>query len=214
MLSWHVPEEALLPLVPQGTALDLHGGRAYASLVGLRFLDARLLGAAVPGHRDFPEVNLRFYVRRGERRGVAFVKELVPRRALAWVARVAYGERYHAVPMRCRADEARVEYAWREAGRAHVLAATPVGPWREPRGLDAFIADHLHGYVGGRGGTREYEVEHPPWRVRAVEDALVDVDARTVYGALGAHLRGPPASAFVAEGSPVAVRWPVRLPPA
>lgn len=214
MLSWEVPERVLAPHAPPGTVVDLHEGKAYASLVGFLFLDTRLLGVPVPGHRDFPEVNLRHYVRRGERRGVAFARELVPRRALAWVANAAYGERYRAVPMRWRADEARVEYAWTHGGREHVLAASPAGPWRapEPGTLDAFIVDHLYGYVPGRrGGSVEYEVEHPPWRIRSVADARVDVDAAGEYGELGRWLRGPPASAFLAEGSAVAVRWPRRL---
>ena len=37
---------------------------AYVSLVGFRFLNTRVLGVSIPFHRDFDEVNLRFYVRR------------------------------------------------------------------------------------------------------------------------------------------------------
>lgn len=214
MLTWEVPERVLAPLAPPGTEVDLLEGKAYASLVGFLFLDARLLGVPVPGHRDFPEVNLRHYVRRGERHGVAFAKELVPRRALAWVARAAYGENYRSVPMRWRADEARVEYAWTSGGREHALSARPSGAWRAPRkgALEAFVVEHLHGYVRGRrGGGVEYEVEHPSWRVRDAADVRVDVDAPAEYGELGRHLRGPPASALLAEGSPVRVRWPRRV---
>src|SRR5688572_22928209 len=94
----------LAALVPHGTALDLWRGRCLVSVVGFRFLDTRVLGVPVPGHRDFDEVNLRFYVRRAHddgalRRGVTFVREIVPRRAIALVARATYNEPYCTLPM-------------------------------------------------------------------------------------------------------------------
>src|SRR4026208_556537 len=83
MLSFEIDPRVLSPLVPAGTELDEWQGRTFASLVGFLFLDTRVFGLAVPFHRNFEEVNLRFYVRRmasdGLRRGVVFVKEIVPR---------------------------------------------------------------------------------------------------------------------------------------
>ena len=64
MLNYEVPPEALAPLVPAGTELDSWQGKTFVSVVGFLFLDTRVLGIAIPGHRDFEEVNLRFYVRR------------------------------------------------------------------------------------------------------------------------------------------------------
>src|SRR5687768_6124543 len=122
MLNYEIAEGLLLPLVPAGVELDRWRGKAYVSVVGFRFLDTRVRGVAVPGHTRFEEVNLRFYVRRevgGEvRRGVVFVRELVPRRAIAFVARAMYNEPYRAVRMRHTIESvgdgrtAR-EYAWR-----------------------------------------------------------------------------------------------------
>jgi len=104
MLNYEVPPEILRPFVPAGTELDSWQGRTFASVVGFLFLDTRVRGIAVPGHRDFEEVNLRFYVRRkaedGWRRGVVFVKEIVPRYAIATTARLFYGEKYVCLPMR------------------------------------------------------------------------------------------------------------------
>src|SRR3954453_6961910 len=124
MLNFTVDPSLLEPLVPRGTALDFWGGFAFVSLVGFLFANTRILGVAVPAHRTFEEVNLRFYVRRdvgGEtRRGVTFIRELVPRRAIALTARLTYNEPYLALPMRHdfgppREDGMpnRVEYAWR-----------------------------------------------------------------------------------------------------
>src|SRR5437868_14289425 len=105
LVSYEIDPAVLRPLVPRGVALDIHHGRALVSVVGFRFLDTCVLGVPVPAHRDFDEVNLRFYVRRalpnGEiRQGVTFVRELVPRAAVAIVARLAYNEPYLALPLR------------------------------------------------------------------------------------------------------------------
>src|SRR5437764_779732 len=105
MLNYEVDADVLTPLVPVGTALDLWQGRALVSVVGFRFLDTRVLGAAIPRHRALDEVNRRFSVRGGApggqpRGGVVFVRELVSRAAVALVARLAYSEPYRALRMR------------------------------------------------------------------------------------------------------------------
>src|SRR3954468_22789436 len=128
MLNYDVDPAILHALVPRHTVLDLWNGRAIASIVGFRFLRTRLLGVPIPLHRNFEEVNLRFYVRHtttgGDvRRGVAFVRELVPRPAIAMVARMAYNEPYWSVPMRSTVPRApveapgRVSYEWRTGVR-------------------------------------------------------------------------------------------------
>jgi uncharacterized protein YqjF (DUF2071 family) len=97
MLNYRVDPGILERFVPRGTAVDSFQGSTYISVVGFQFLRTRLFGRlAIPFHANFDEVNLRFYVRRKEgeeaRRGVVFVKEIVPRRAIAAVARFSYGE--------------------------------------------------------------------------------------------------------------------------
>jgi uncharacterized protein YqjF (DUF2071 family) len=76
MLNYEIDAAVLRPFVPAGTELDAWGGRTFVSVVGFRFLGTRVRGVPVPGHRDFEELNLRFYVRRvaddGPRRGVVF----------------------------------------------------------------------------------------------------------------------------------------------
>ncbi len=207
MLNYPVDPKILEPLVPAGTTLDAFQGRSYVSVVGFLFLDTRVRGWAIPFHRDFEEVNLRFYVRRGDRRGVVFVKELVPRRAIAWVARNVYGENYEAVPMRHTLSPLR--YAWKYRKRWMSMELTPDGPFHPlvPGSEAEFIAEHYWGYAGGPGRpTTEYRVEHPPWRVATASRAALDVDAAAVYGERFAEaLSRPPASAFLAEGSEVSV---------
>src|SRR5947199_8649738 len=121
MLNFVVDPKIVAPLVPPGTEIDFENGETFLSVVGFLFLDTRLLGLPIPLHRDFEEVNLRFYVRRKSadtwRRGVVFIRELVPRRAIDLVARAFYGENYVAVPMMHEIEDldgdVKVEDSWR-----------------------------------------------------------------------------------------------------
>jgi uncharacterized protein YqjF (DUF2071 family) len=230
MLNYQVPAALLQPLVPAGTELDRWEGATLASVVGFRFLGTRVLGMPIPGHRDFDEVNLRFYVRRRSddgtwRRAVVFVRELVPRRAIAWVARWCYNEPYLAVPMRHQVDMAgaaegrpgRAAYSWRLRGQWYRLEATTRGrPAVPPPGsAAAFIAEHYWGYTVQRdGGALEYQVEHPPWRVWQTAQATLVGELDALYGpSLAKHLKAEPVSALVADGSDVTVQVGHRLPP-
>lgn len=224
MLNYEIDPAALAPWVPAGTALDFWKGQALVSVVGFLFLNTRVRGLAIPGHRNFEEVNLRFYVRRrtadGWRRGVVFIKELVPRPAIAFVARMFYQEPYSAVPMSHRiegtpGDIRSVEYSWRHRARPQSLRLTTRGPARslEPDSAAGFITEHYWGYNRQRnGGTLEYEVVHPPWRVQEAAAAMLECDAAALYGeTFGPWLQKAPVSAFLAEGSAVTVHPGRRL---
>jgi uncharacterized protein YqjF (DUF2071 family) len=226
MLNYDVDPAILHALVPRHTVLDLRNGRAIASVVGFRFLRTRVLGVPIPFHRTFEEVNLRFYVRHttpaGEvRRGVVFVRELVPRAAIALVARLAYNEPYLSVPMRSSVprtaveDPARVSYEWRTGSRWQTVAATASGAPSLPEAdsEEAFITEHFWGYTRQRdGATVEYEVKHPRWRVWAATESSLEADVPHLYGSSFARaLAAAPVSAFIAEGSEVTVYRPRRI---
>lgn len=223
MLNFEVNPKLLAGLVPKGTTLDLWDGAAIVSLVGFRFVDTRILGLPVPWHRSFDEVNLRFYVRRVEgneiRRGVVFIRELVPRAMIAWVARTLYNEPYRAVPMRHRHtqsnDGRELRYEWRERGQWLGISARTRGE-AEPLtpGSEAeFITEHYWGYTRQRdGGSIEYRVAHPAWSVWAAEEPRVHGKLSRTYGTdFASALSGPPRSAFVAVGSEIAVHYGRRL---
>lgn len=228
MLNYEIDPAVLRPLVPHGVELDTWDGRYLASVVGFQFLDTRLLGVPVPFHRNFDEINLRFYVRRrakeGWRRGVVFVKEIVPRWPLATVARVAYGEKYVARPMRHRIDlhddqvteDGLVEYSWRDAGSWHHVRATARGSAQPlvAGSQEEFVTEHYWGYAAQRGGGAvEYRVEHPSWHVWQTDDPGLECDVGQVYGSQFVEsLTAEPFSAVIADGSAVVVRRPTRLP--
>lgn len=235
MLNWAIDPALLAPRVPSGCEIDTFEGRTYVSAVGFLMLGTRVLGLPIPFHRDFEELNLRYYVRRrgpeGWRRGVAFIKEIVPRAAIAAVARLAYHEPYVALPMRHALDladgpaaitggalapDARVVYGWRLGDRWCELACETVGDDAPlvPGAEAEFIAEHYWGYTPQPdGSTLEYQVEHPPWRARAVREARLDAPVADLWGPEFVDvMAAPPTSAFVAEGSAVAVRRGVRIP--
>ena len=220
MVNYEVDAALLRPFVPRGTELDTWKGSSFVSLVAFRFLDTRVLGLPIPLHRDFAEVNLRFYVRRvlGSelRRAVVFLREVVPRRTIVAVARWVYNEPYVASPTRGQVAPTpppSVEYAWRLKGAWHTCAAKArlPGSVPEPQTLEAFIIEHHWGYTRQRdGGTIEYRVEHPRWTAWLVADFRLQADVASLCGPeLGAALVQP-RSVLIADGSPVRVFWPQR----
>jgi hypothetical protein len=215
MLNYVVDPALLRALVPAGTELDFFEGRTFVSLVGFRFVHTRVLGMVLPFHENFDEVNLRFYVRRDGQRGVVFVKEIVPRFAIAAVARWVFNENYVALPMSHSMGDTAVEYGWRYRRSRFSLRVEfegqPVFP--AAGSIEQFITEHYWGYAAQRdGGTLEYKVAHEPWRVWTATNAAFTGDASGLYGpALAAVLRSKPHSAFLAEGSPVTVHRGERI---
>lgn len=228
MVNYEIDPSVLERRVPRGTELDTYQGKAFISLVGFRFLKTRICGLAIPGHQDFEEVNLRFYVRRphpeGVRRGVVFIKEIVPRSAIAFVARRVYNENYVSHPMRHAfeppfASDHTLEglsYSWEFRGKWQSLSARVSGPPRPlaPGSEAEFIAEHYWGYARQQNGsTLEYSVEHPSWNAWRATETTVELDAAGVYGEeFAAALGRAPTSTFAADGSAVVVRRGVKLP--
>jgi uncharacterized protein len=218
MLNYEVEPGLLSRFVPAGTEIDRWNGKVFVSLVGFCFLKTEVRGISIPFHRNFEEVNVRFYVRRREggeiRRGVVFIKEIVPRWAIATVARKLYNERYVALPMKHRIEATGeaglfVEYSWRSGTTWNCLSLnTEGGPaLPEPGSEEQFITEHFWGYaLQSDGGTMEYRVSHPSWRVWSGHGAKLEGDATELYGQeLARILRSESSSVFLAEGSEVTV---------
>ncbi len=217
MLNYEVDSRLLLKYLPTGTQLDHWHGKTFISLIGFRFLKTRVFGIRIPFHTDFDEVNLRFYVRLVEgnevRRGVVFIREIVPRWAIATVARGFYNERYVTARMHHRVDlspqDIRAEYSWKSRNAWNMISVSAKGEPALPDedSLEQFITEHYWGYARSRdGGCIEYRVEHPRWRVWQAERAFLEGTTAQSYGSEFAKiLRQPPSSAFLAEGSEVTV---------
>ncbi len=213
LVTYDVAPAMLLPLLPAGCDLDLREGRAFVSFVMFDFLKTRVKGVRWPGYVNFPEINLRFYVSYAGQRGVCFVRELVPKKLIAWIARTIYNEPYVAAAMTSRVcrDGGMVEARHRFlfGGRWH--AATIRGKESVMRpGADSvehFFKEHEWGFGQSRGGAlRRYRVVHPEWDVYPEAEVTLDVDFGAVYGEAWGMLNGrKPYSVVFAAGSEVAV---------
>lgn len=215
--NYEIDGSLLVDHIPYGTELDLWNGKCYVSLVGFMFLNTRLLNIKVPFHVNFEEVNLRFYVRRLEnnewKRGVVFIKEIVPKLALTLVANTVYHENYETMPMQhewTETDQQReVRYSWKKNGKwqhFRVKAkkqSAPIGLGSETE----FITEHYWGYARVNSAkTNEYEVTHPRWTAYDVLDYAIDVNFGAVYGAEFSFLNDEkPISVMLAEGSEITV---------
>ena len=219
MANYEVEPSLLQEFVPQGTSLDFHEGKCFVSLVAFMFLDTRVLRVPVPFHINFEEVNLRFYVKRETpdeiRRGVTFIKEIVPRFAIATVARVFYGEPYEAWRMSHTKTEKELSYSWWKADCVNQVKAE-IGEnlgVPEENSHGEFIIEHYWGYTKrGENRTDEYKVEHPKWEIFSVTDYEIAVDFGKLYGERFSFLSDEkPFSILLAKGSPISVYKGAKL---
>ncbi len=219
MANYEIEPQLLQNRVPKGTSLDFHEGKLFVSLVGFMFVDTRVLGIPIPFHINFEEVNLRFYVKRETkeevRRGVVFVKEIVPRLAITTVARTLYGEPYETWSMSHQQKEKDLIYTWEKNGvknRLQVEIAENLGvPAENSEG--EFIIEHYWGYTKRSGNrTDEYKVEHPKWELFKVNYAEIEVDFGKTYGPEFDFLSDQePASILLAKGSEITVYKGAKL---
>jgi len=217
MANYPVDPSILRPYLPAHTELDEWRGEMYVSLVGFMFRQVRVKGLRVPYHTEFPEVNLRFYVRHQQagqwKRGVVFINEIVPKPAITWVANTLFREHYRTLPMRhedhTEGETLRVGYQWKyqEHWNRLTVDAAAVPAVLEPGSKEEFITEHFWGYSSmGPSYCGEYEVAHPRWDIHPVKSHNIACDFGGLYGKAFAGLSElAPASVFLAEGSPVKV---------
>jgi uncharacterized protein YqjF (DUF2071 family) len=220
LANYPVPDDLLVPHLPDGLHLDRRDGAAWCSLVAFEFRDTRVLGIPWPGYRRFPEVNLRFYVRHGSERGVVFIREYVQSRLIAGIARTVYGEPYAVAPIFCAIEESgsavHAEYRLHTGGREHRFHAVGDKPAvRPPAGsTEHFFKEQRWGFGRDRRGfTVRYLVTHPEWDAYPIRDWVIDVDWAKLYGPAWAVMNDRrPQSLLLAAGSRVEVYPKGRVP--
>ncbi|HTH56116.1 MAG TPA: DUF2071 domain-containing protein [Cyclobacteriaceae bacterium] len=215
MANYPIDRKILQTYVPNKTEIELWNGTCYVSLVGFMFLNTKIKGLQIPFHINFEEVNLRFYVRykdtEGWKRGVVFIKEIVPRAALTFVANRIYKENYETMSMdhlwRLDDSSLNVEYRWKKRSwNSFSVMASPTASNIENGSEEEFITEHYWGYTKVKDKTSEYQVEHPTWKVYKVRSYNVEVDFGAVYGGQFDFLKlEKPLSVFLAEGSEIKV---------
>ena len=215
--NYIVDPAILKPYLPYKTEIDLWNENCYASLVGFRSINTKLKGFSIPLHRHFEEVNLRFYVRFKEndrwKRGVTFIREIVPKHALTWVANTIYREKYVTMPMKHKWSMSdsllSIQYSWKHKKYWHSFSVEADAKANEilPDSEEEFITEHYWGYTQLTDQScSEYQVQHPRWSVYKVSAYAIDVKFDELYGGDFAILNSvKPASVMLAEGSEVSV---------
>jgi len=222
MANYAIDKKVLLPYLPHKTELDLWNNTCYISLVGFRFQNVKLRGFSIPLHTNFEEVNLRFYVRykssEGWKRGVVFISEIVPRRAITFVANTLYDEKYATMPMAYswteNDDALTVSYKWKKRSWNELRVTTSINSFVIAEGSEEeFITEHYWGYSKLKNNqTSEYEVMHPRWEVYQTKAYQINVDFENIYGKDFQFLQHEtPVSVFLAEGSPVSVKAGIQI---
>lgn len=212
-VTYQVPPEILLPMVPPEIELDVQDGYAFASVVAFDFLETRVRGITIPFHVNFPEINLRFYIKHNGRRGVMFWKELVPRYCIALVARRIYNEPYEATRMKSEitgsGESRRLVHEFRYGGKSHRITADFGSTLTIPEegSVAHYFKEHELGVgVDHQGKTLQYEVKHPVWEVFDLKDYQLDMDFGAVYGEQWDFLKeAKPYTALLAKGSAIEV---------
>lgn len=217
LLTFDAPDTAVAPLVPPGCEPDRWDDRLQVSLVALRMDRVRVGGVPVPGFTSFPQVNVRTYLRHAGQPGVVFVREIVPSRLVAAIARWRFGEPFVSGRVESRAgrDAGRlsVEYFFgigaargRVAVRAEVETVVP-----DAGSFEFWVTQRVRSCrTGPDGRLRSFAVAHPPWAVHPIESTDVAVDFAGLYGREWSWLgTARPRSVVLAAGSDVTVSTPV-----
>ena len=168
---------------------------------------------------NFPEINLRFYVRHTDengniKRGVVFIKEFVPKPCIAAVANKIYNEPYTAIKMSSTYDinehKLTIQHLFVKDKIEHelkfIVENEPYFPSEDS--TEHFFKEHEWGFGTTKSGKLTmYRVEHPKWRIYPLKTRFeLDVHFDKLYGENWNILNGKlPYNILVAEGSPIKV---------
>jgi len=223
MANYIVPQELLLPFLPYKTELNLFGGEAYVSLVGLMFLNTKVFGISVPLHENFEEVNLRFYVKYNDhgtwKKGVVFIKEIVPKRAVSFIANNVYGENYETMRMKHfhqdNGDNLSVGYEWKFNNQWNKISAIAEKRAKKiiPDTCECFFADHYWGFTKySNTKTYYYNIEHPVWQTFKVISHDIQCDFGALYGDGFSFLNHQkPKQVLMTKGSQINIHHKMEL---
>ena len=213
LINYEINPNILTPFLPKGTALDSFNGKYFISIVGFMFKDTKVLGVKLPFHINFEEVNLRFYVKHNGKRGVVFIKEIVPKPLITFVANSIYHEHYQTNKMTHRWEENdnhnEFEYQWKLNDQWQSISVKTEKTLSDIKdnSEEQFITEHYFGYTKHKNKTYEYEVTHPTWQNLKVTSFKVNLNFEANYGQYFKILQSlKPTSVILATGSKITVK--------
>jgi uncharacterized protein YqjF (DUF2071 family) len=211
-ITYAVDPVLLQAHLPKDLELDTINGKAFISIVPFNFHNTRVRSIRIPFHSDFPEMNLRFYVKKNNKRGVVFIREYVPKLMVAFVANTLYNERYRVAGMKNTITEtnneitARYELSRRGKKFSIEVKAANVPSVPSHDTIEHFFKEHELGFTGSKEGTRVYLVEHPVWEIFPVKEIKMNIDFGSLFGKEWDFLNDEkPFVSMLVKGSPVKV---------
>jgi len=214
-LHWRVPADDVRVLLPPPLELDLFDGSAWLAVAPFRMTAVRpAFSPPIPTASDFPELNVRTYVRHGGRSGIWFFSL----DAASWLAvvgaRTAVGLPYFHARMRERRVGDEVAY---ESGRTHPGARAaefraryrPTGRvYRAEAGsLDYWLTERYALFAFHTGRLLRLDIEHVQW---PLQHATAEVERNTMASAAGIALPSEAPRVRFARELDVVAHWPVR----
>jgi uncharacterized protein YqjF (DUF2071 family) len=187
---WPIDCRTLRTRVPSVFDLDLHEGTAWLGIVPFRMTNVAPRGVpSLPWMSEFPELNVRTYVRVADRPGIYFFSLDAGSRLAVQAAKTLLNLPYYSAAMSVKRNADNVEYASQRAtgSPSASFAATyrPIGASQEAmRGsLEYFLAERYCLYnLGSRGAPYRLEIHHPPWPLQPAE---ADIRCNTMADAAG-----------------------------
>jgi uncharacterized protein len=209
-LHWRYPADLLQSMVPDRLTVDTFDGSAWVGLTPFLMRGVRAPGIpALPWLSDFPEINVRTYVRDGRgRSGIWFLSLDAARLPAVLAARAGYWLPYHWSDMAVRIDGDRVSYRCRRRGPgrhgARCDADVEFGPPLDEAERDAlahFLTARYRLFTVVAGRLVAAEVEHPEWPLHGAQVRRLDQDLLPAAG-----LPAPDARPLVHASPGVPVR--------
>ena len=212
---WRVDATQLRRMIAAPFELDLFDGEAWLGVVPFYMTNVALKGTpSLPWLSSFPELNVRTYVRVGDRPGIYFFSLDAGRRLAVAAARTLLNLPYYAASMtvNCLSHGVRYRSVRRATCPAEFKAEyVPIGaPFCATAGsLEYFLTERYCLYHQNHRGTPyRLEIHHPPWSLQ-----LADAEIATNTMAAASHLsvRGSPVLLHFARRQDVVAWGPTPL---
>jgi uncharacterized protein YqjF (DUF2071 family) len=211
---WPMPAEAVESTLPAGVELDLFDGDAWIGIVPFRMTNVAPRGVpSLPGISEFPEINVRTYVKARGRSGVYFFSLDAANALAVRAARLLLNLPYYRASIAVTRRAGEIEFESRRDGGSATFHATyePLGePFVPMRGsLEYFLTERYCLYhFNRRGVPYRLDIHHPPWRIKAGRAEIVD---NRFAATAGLELGGREALVHVAERQDVLAWAPEKL---
>jgi uncharacterized protein YqjF (DUF2071 family) len=209
---WRVDKSELRRAVPAVFDLDLFNGEAWLGIVPFNMTNVGFRATPLlPWISAFPELNVRTYVRVGDRPGVYFFSLDAARWPAVAAARAFLNLPYYTADMRVECRNDGVHYESTRRGRQPAQFKATYDPLGAPfaasgDSIEYFLTERYCLYHHNRQSRPcRLEIHHRPW---ALQRARAAISVNTMAAASGLEIDGTPALLHFARRQDVVVWAP------